>query len=240
MTQGWWQFALGLGVGLALGYVLWQPVEAPEVGTTTSAPTPSPRHAPAPDDDPRPFEPVAELPGQSPEVVVHDIADKMGLPRPEDSLPLPWPDDLPARFRPETMQPRIAEVVEACWGDDVVEVDCSEPPCAVFVDVPDGTEWPSPFECAAWQDTFPGGIGKTGASGLCADGTQRRTAMFSPTVPGMPDVLPEPDPDFPFEGIARMKARAQAVHAETGCDAPATLTVDNRVGYRLQWVPEAP
>lgn len=171
---------------------------------------------------------------------LQSIDDKMGLPRPEDSVARTWPDDLPARFRPEALQPRIAEVVEDCWGDDVIEVDCSEPPCAVFVEAVDGAEWPSPFACAAWQDAFPGGVGKTGVSGLCVDGTKRTTAMFTPGVPGMPDVLPEPDPDFPFEDIARMKARVQAIHAETGCDAPVSLTVDNRVGYRLQWAPDAP
>jgi ferric-dicitrate binding protein FerR (iron transport regulator) len=55
--------------------------------------------------------------------------------------PVPWPDDVPAEFRPEAFEALLRAEVAKLPGFEVRAVDCSEYPCVTTVMAPAGEGW---------------------------------------------------------------------------------------------------
>jgi hypothetical protein len=56
--------------------------------------------------------------------------------------PQPWPEDVPAGFRPEAFEAAAEQVVADLEDAELMEVDCAEFPClAVFRSFDEGPEW---------------------------------------------------------------------------------------------------
>lgn len=170
----------------------------------------------------------------SPPVVLFDLGGDFAPALGEG--PRPWPDDLPAHLRPEALEALLADLAEECGAEHLVDVDCSEPPCLLALSEPYGEEgFEGPNSCPAWADRHGSGVTRTAANVLCPDGSARVLRLIGPD---FPEILPPRDPDDPWAGIRRLGARMDALKELTGCKAPYTLQIENRVGYRLQWVPD--
>jgi hypothetical protein len=155
--------------------------------------------------------------------------------------PLPWLGDLPAELRPDAFGAELTEISKQCDPDAFVRVDCSEPPClAVFLE-PDGDGFfgaaglpgSGPTNCEQWKEKYGDNVTMSSRNVLCADGSTHSLLVLGPY---LPEVVPETSD--PEEGMRHLQGRVAAAADGVGCSAPATLSVENRLGYQLQWVPK--
>lgn len=236
------------GTGLVLGLLLgWSwggsgpPAAPPPVGaeahlqapTRDVPPAPTPERAEAPPSV-EPGAPVAPPSEGAPPVVLVESGEMLRAGLGEG--PFPWPEDLPEALGPEALDAAWRELAEACGASDLlVDVDCSEPPCLMVFEVPRGgeREAPEPSSCAAWRERYGERHTRANASGMCADGTVVDLLLVAPHI----DAVTPKDPSDPFRAMRRLGARAEAAKDAVGCAAPVELRVENRIGWRLQWVP---
>ena len=99
--------------------------------------------------------------------------------------PIPWPDDVDEKYRPEVFKRDFAQIAEECGlPQDLVGFDCDEPMCHAIMKRPAGPhetgDTPWYFSCAAWTDLY--GAGVTSASGTveCADGSSEGYLLLGP------------------------------------------------------------
>ncbi|MBA2319937.1 MAG: hypothetical protein H0V89_02170 [Deltaproteobacteria bacterium] len=135
------------------------------------------------------------------------------------------------------MEKDLRRLAEECGVSDwVVGVDCTEPPCLLSLVTEVTDEGPVPSNitsCAAWRERFGDANSGSAENVLCSDGIERSVALVGPYVKD----LTLSDPDDPWAGTRRLRARNEAAKDQAHCTAPVSLTVENRLGYRLKWVP---
>lgn len=75
-----------------------------------------------------------------------------------ESVPLPFPANLPPEYLPEQFQAIAFEAAKSCgMGLDVFAVDCSEFPCIAWTRAADPNVTKFSMEgCTAWRDSFEG------------------------------------------------------------------------------------
>jgi hypothetical protein len=223
-------------VGLIAGVILgWgrgpapPPVECPTIADRPAMPARPSRGAPAVP------APRVDAPGEAPDVVFVEPMDEAQPALGEG--PVPWPADLPRGLRPEETAVDLARIAAGCGLERGRQaVDCSEPPCLLQVALDGAVEFSDlpGARCPGWRERFGDGVAMSSNKALCADG---RIVTMAVVGPFSPEASPPDDPDDPWRGNRRLTARMNAWADQIGCRAPVELRVENRLGWRLQWVP---
>lgn len=157
--------------------------------------------------------------------------------------PLEWPADLPPELTPEHFTRELEAVAEACgFADRLQTIDCASPPCMALVLSPADEKAPSigPSTCPEWAERWGDAVAQHSSDVLCDDGSVQTMQAVGPYVPALDERVdkPEPDPDDPWTGMRAFLARVENMGADVGCSRPGTLTVENRLGHSLKWIPD--
>lgn len=113
-------------------------------------------------------------------VLQHDVEEREGV-------PLTWESaGLPGSYSPERFKETVAKAIEQCeLPAEVVEIDCTQPPCILAMRV-DRTEWrDNPMhKCAAWVDAFGQMRSQSNGNSSCPDGTSEWHSVMAPVWKG--------------------------------------------------------
>jgi len=85
--------------------------------------------------------------------------------------PFQWPEEVPLELQPDRFMGRAAEVVESCDPSvQVAHVDCTEPPCYLFVRGDRQRVIDLVRNCPAWMEKYGKSSLSTGNAAECSDG----------------------------------------------------------------------
>jgi hypothetical protein len=97
--------------------------------------------------------------------------------------PVEWPEmgELPAAYQPDRFRIMLAEALRECEAD-LVDVECSEPPCLALLRSHDRDhDGPLLDRCAGWADQFGGATSGKHMHIECADGSRERVHFVAPS-----------------------------------------------------------
>ncbi len=126
-----------------------------------------------------------------------------------------WPEDLPADYGQQGFQEVFEEVLEKCNpGVEVMETDCSEPPCLVVLR-PRSESWHSELvnDCPAWNEAYGHSVTQSSGKVTCPDGSEESMVLVGPSVG---DFI-EKDPEQPWNVMKRLRYRASNAEANWVC-----------------------
>lgn len=96
--------------------------------------------------------------------------------------PIPWPDEVEERYRPEAFEAHVRQAVEACAPPvEITGFDCSEPPCFVLLRAT-GPGWYAGLvdDCPAWSEVYGTETSSFSTGVRCPAGAAERMAMIGP------------------------------------------------------------
>lgn len=69
---------------------------------------------------------------------------------------MPWPEEMPAAFKPQGFAEAMREVAEDCrLESEIISTDCSEPPCLVVARMPEGIDaYDELVACPSWTERY--------------------------------------------------------------------------------------